>query len=70
MRSTWALETLHGEVIASQRLRLLVAAALRLGRQSPWDYQPPADASQQYVRNTKSLDELEAAARFPRVPKE
>jgi choline-sulfatase len=70
VRSTWALETLHGEVIASQRRRMLVAAALRLGRQSAWDYQPPADASQQYVRNTKSLDELEQAARFPRVSKE
>ena len=63
----WALESLHAQVIASQRRRLLVAAALRSGRQSPWDYQPQFDASQQYVRNDKTLDELEAAARFPRA---
>jgi len=62
----WALESLHAQVIASQRRRLLVAAALRSGRQSAWDYQPQFDASQQYVRNDKTLDELEAAARFPR----
>jgi choline-sulfatase len=67
--STWSLETLHAQVIASQRRRLLVDAALRLGRQSPWDYQPPADASQQYVRNSKTLEELEASARLPRIPR-
>ncbi|TLY64894.1 MAG: choline-sulfatase, partial [Gammaproteobacteria bacterium] len=61
----WALESLHAQVIASQRRRLLVAAALRSGRQSAWDYQPQFDASEQYVRNDKKLDELEAAARFP-----
>ena len=35
-----------------------------------WDYQPVFDASQQYVRNSKTLDELEDAARFPRVARE
>jgi choline-sulfatase len=50
--------------------RALVDAALRLGRRTSWDYQPLSDASQQYVRNTKTLDELEAAARFPRVAQE
>jgi choline-sulfatase len=63
---TWSLPALHAQVLASQRRRLLVDAALRLGRQTSWDYQPPSDASQQYVRNSKTLDELEAAARFPR----
>jgi choline-sulfatase len=53
-------------VLASQRQRRLVAFALCLGRQAPWDYQPQVDASQQYVRSSKTLDEIEAAARFPR----
>lgn len=65
VRECWSLENLHAQVLASQRRRLLVAAALRLGRQAPWDYQPVLDASQQYVRNTRTLEELEAAARFP-----
>jgi hypothetical protein len=42
----------------------------RKPEQLRWDYQPLSDASQQYVRNTKTLDELEAAARFPRVAQE
>jgi choline-sulfatase len=62
----WSLATLHAQVLASQRRRLLVGAALRLGRPTSWDYQPRHDASQQYVRNTRALEELEAAARFPR----
>jgi choline-sulfatase len=66
VQRAWSLESLHAQVLASQRRRLLVGAALRLGRQTSWDYQPPFDASEQYVRNNKTLEELEAAARFPR----
>ncbi|MBV8342769.1 MAG: choline-sulfatase, partial [Gammaproteobacteria bacterium] len=62
---TWALATLHEQVLASQRRRRLVDAALRLGRQTAWDYQPVSDASRQYVRNNETLEELEASARFP-----
>ena len=61
----WSLESLHQAVRASQQRRALVDAALRVGRTTPWDWQPRFDAAQQYVRNTKTLDELERAARFP-----
>jgi choline-sulfatase len=70
VQRTWSLDTLHREVLASQKRRTLVDAAMRLGRRTSWDYQPRFDASQQYVRNTKTLDELEDAARFPRVTRE
>ncbi len=70
VRRTWSLDALRDEVLASQKRRLLVDAALRLGRQTSWDYQPVFNASQQYVRNSKSLDELEETARFPRVTHE
>ena len=63
----WSLESLHAEVLASQHQRRLVAAALQQGRLTSWDFQPYFDATQQYVRNHKTLDEIEAAARFPRV---
>ncbi len=66
VRRRWSLDSLHAQVLSSQRERRLVAAALQSGRQTPWDHQPPLDASEQYVRNTKTLDEIEAAARFPR----
>jgi choline-sulfatase len=68
VRQRWSLESLHAQVLASQRQRRLVAFALSLGRQTHWDYQPTVDASRQYVRNSKTLDEIEAVARFPRSP--
>ena len=63
----WDFPTLDAAVRASQRRRRLVDAALMTGRTSPWDFQPFTDASQQYMRNTIDLDDLEARARFPRV---
>ena len=66
-RRTWDLDSLNKQVLASQRRRRQVYAALRLGRQTAWDYQPRFDATQEYVRNDKSLEEQEASARFPRI---
>ncbi len=63
----WDLARLTQEVIASQRRRHLVTAALKVGAHHPWDFQPFRDASRQYVRNTLDLDDIEAAARFPRA---
>jgi choline-sulfatase len=62
----WNIGRLHAQVLESQRRRLFVAEALRLGRQTAWDWLPPRDASQMYVRNTTPLEELEAMARFPK----
>jgi hypothetical protein len=45
VQRTWSLDELHGEVLASQKRRALVDAALRLGRRTSWDYQPLSDAS-------------------------
>jgi choline-sulfatase len=61
----WDLSSLQAEVLASQRRRHLVVAALRNGRYTPWDFQPRRDASRQYVRNDQDLGDLEAMARFP-----
>jgi len=63
----WDLARLREAVIASQRRRHLVAAALAKGAHFSWDFQPHRDASRQYVRNHLDLDDIEAAARFPRV---
>lgn len=64
----WSLQDLHAQVLASQRRRHLVYAALRNGRYTPWDFQPRRDASRQYVRNDHELNDIEAMARFPRLP--
>jgi choline-sulfatase len=61
----WNLPRLHEQVLASQRRRRLVDQALGQGQRRSWDYQPWRDASQQYMRNTMKLDDLEARARFP-----
>jgi len=61
----WSLPALHDGVIASQRQRHLVDAALRMGRYRSWDFQPTRDASRMYVRNDQQLNDIEALARFP-----
>ena len=61
----WSLPTVHEQVLASQRRRHLVDAALRIGRRLPWDFQPMRDASRMYVRNDQELNDIESLARFP-----
>jgi choline-sulfatase len=62
----WDIAALHAAVLESERRRRFVAEALRLGRQTAWDWQPPRDASRMYVRHSLPLDDLEAMARFPK----
>jgi choline-sulfatase len=62
----WDLAALHEAVLASQRRRRFVAAALAQGRRAAWDWQPPRDASRMYIRNHLPLEDLEAMARFPK----
>src|SRR4051794_19685754 len=63
----WDLETLRGQVVASQRRRRLVFEALTRGGRHSWDHQPPHNAAEKYMRNHIELDDLEAMARFPAV---
>ena len=51
--------------LRDQDRRRLVSAALRVGTYTPWDYTPPADASQQYMRNHLDLNDVERGARVP-----
>jgi choline-sulfatase len=63
----WDLPALEQEVLASQRRRRLVAAALGTGARAAWDFQPVRDAARMFVRNHMRLEDVEAMARFPRV---
>jgi choline-sulfatase len=67
VRARWDLDVLHAQVLASQRRRRLIGAANARGTRHAWDYQPPNDASQRYIRTHLDLDTLEARARFPAV---
>ena len=46
----WDLDALGRDVLASQRRRRDVLAALERGAHTPWDFQPWSDASRQWVR--------------------
>src|SRR5262249_62179368 len=63
----WDEDRLREQVIASQRRRRLVAAALMRGRHSSWDHQPRVDASRSYMRNHLELDDLEYRSRLPHI---
>ncbi|MCB8961286.1 MAG: choline-sulfatase [Ardenticatenales bacterium] len=65
MNQKWAVAALHQQILASQRRRRLVDAALRQGEHSPWEFQPFEDAAQKYMRNHMDLNVLEKTARFP-----
>jgi choline-sulfatase len=63
----WDLERLHQDILKSQGRRQLVSSALVAGKLSSWDYQPPRDASREYIRAHLDIEDLEARARFPHV---
>ncbi|EJL28887.1 choline-sulfatase [Novosphingobium sp. AP12] len=63
----WDLAAIERDVIASQRQRRVVSSANATGRLQSWDWNPPRDASREYIRSHMDLEELEAVARFPRV---
>ena len=62
----WDPVALREAVVANQRDRRTIDAALRCGRHTPWDHQPSVDSSQQYMRNHLDLNELEIARRLSR----
>ncbi|CUR55814.1 Choline-sulfatase [metagenome] len=62
----WDLDSLYDNVVDDQARRRLVNAALRTGVVTPWEYTPPADGSQQYMRNHLDLNQVEHGNRYPR----
>jgi len=65
----WDSAAIREQVIASQRQRVFVQAALLKGRIQPWDWQPRIDAAKQYNRNYSSeLYDTDRRARVPHRP--
>ncbi len=62
----WDGEALRTKIIATQKSRRALHAAMEAGASEPWDYNPPSDASQQYVRN--QMDWTVAAHRYRYPP--
>ncbi|WP_270728273.1 choline-sulfatase [Shimia sp. Alg240-R146] len=61
----WDGEALRKKVIATQKSRRALHAAMEAGAGEHWDYNPPSDASQQYVRNHMDWAEANNFYRFP-----
>jgi choline-sulfatase len=62
----WDGEALRTRIIATQKSRRALHAAMEAGASESWDYNPPSDASQQYVRN--HMDWTVAATRYRYPP--
>ena len=62
----WDMDALFADVVADQARRRLVNEALRTGTVTPWDYTPPTDGTNEYMRNHLDLNVVEQTTRFPR----
>ena len=65
--SRWDGKTLQQKVIATQNSRRALHAAMKAGVGEHWNYNPPSDASGQYVRNHMDLTVAAERYRFPPV---
>lgn len=61
----WNGEALRADVIATQKSRRALHAAMEQGDPERWDYNPPSDASQQFVRNHMDWPVVAQRYRFP-----
>jgi choline-sulfatase len=62
----WDLPKLADDVRGDQARRRLVDKAMRSGVFTPWDYSPPRNAANEYMRNHLDLNDVERSARWPR----
>lgn len=62
----WDLDALTGEILADQARRRVVSGANRVGKFTPWDWNPPRETANEYMRNHLDLNEVERLARWPR----
>lgn len=58
-------DAIRNHVIATQKQRRAIHAAMEAGITPHWDYTPPRDASNEYVRNHMDWTEAAATTRFP-----
>lgn len=61
----WDSAAIRENVIATQKQRRAVHAAMEAGTWTSWDYNPPRDASREFVRNTVSWDDVLHRMQYP-----
>ena len=67
VKRRWDSDVIRRDVINTQKQRRAVHAAMEHGALTSWDYNPPRDASQEYVRNHMDWTVAAAKTRFPPV---
>ena len=67
VENRWDSDKLRADVMATQRSRRALHAAMEVGAGEHWDYNPPSDASQQYVRNAMDWTVAAGRYRFPLI---
>ncbi len=65
----WDSAAISANVIATQKQRRAVHAAMEAGLVTSWDYQPQRDASTEFVRNNVSWDDVVHRMQYPPPPK-
>ena len=63
----WNSEELRAKVIATQKSRRALHAAMEAGAGEAWDYNPPRDATNEYVRNHMDWTKAADKYRFPPI---
>ncbi|MEM8811266.1 MAG: choline-sulfatase [Pseudomonadota bacterium] len=61
----WNSQAIRDHVIATQRQRRAVYAAMAAGARTDWDFQPHRNAADEYVRNHKDWTVAAAETRYP-----
>ncbi len=65
VQTRWDTKALRDTVMASQKTRFALNAAMQAGASEHWDYNPPSDAAHQYVRNHMDWTVVAEKLRFP-----
>ncbi|MEM1162678.1 MAG: choline-sulfatase [Pseudomonadota bacterium] len=65
VRERWNSKKIAADVIATQKQRRAVHAAMQSGALTSWDYQPPRDAANEFVRNHVSWDDVLHRMQYP-----
>ncbi len=61
----WDETTMTESILSSQKRRFAVHDAMEKGAWTAWDYNPPRRASEEYVRNTVSWDDVLHRMQYP-----
>ena len=68
-KTHWDVKQIKEDVIASQKRRRAVHAALAVGHHYSWDFNPLRNASEEFTRSHMELSNFDVISRYPRPPK-